>query len=174
MGWIILIVIGIVLVFVLIGKKEDKKNIKNRAWIEEDVKRCNTERLEREKEEEYKNSNEYKTMEEIDDFLAETFLDNFYGTEKAKMDNNPEFKISINELKSNAELITKSSHELITRIYIEIAVICRTEKYKMQDAIIMMLQAAYIYSHAYETKMGDISKVFMSLVDTHNKVQQRK
>ncbi len=90
------------------------------------------------------------------------------------MDNNPEFKISINELKSNAELITKSSHELITRIYIEIAVICRTEKYKMQDAIIMMLQAAYIYSHAYETKMGDISKVFMSLVDTHNKVQQRK
>ncbi len=68
MGWIILIVIGIVLVFVLIGKKEDKKNIKNRAWIEEDVKRCNTERLEREKEEEYKNSNEYKTMEEIDDF----------------------------------------------------------------------------------------------------------
>jgi len=107
-------------------------------------------------------------MEKIDDFLAETMLSDFYSSHESIMDNSSEYKANIKELKSNVVLNAKSSNELLTILSNEIELICVEDNLRMQDAIVIILQTAYVYSRAYETKIGNISKVFMSLVTNYN------
>lgn len=107
-------------------------------------------------------------MQQIEEVLAESFIAIFYNDFLPVLDDNPEWQSKIEELNRNNELNAKSNNLMIAEISANIELSCYKEKLDINGSLNLIAQNAYLYSRAFESKIGSISDVFFSLVENYN------
>jgi hypothetical protein len=103
----------------------------------------------------------------IENYLAQAFMNQYLVEIVPQMDASDAYKKRIEEIKL-IRCESKSKNEIIAWISYEVEHYCFYERHDMNGAINLMATDAYLFSKAFELKLGSISEVFFLLVENYN------
>lgn len=107
-------------------------------------------------------------MDQIPDILSDSFIVIYLNDIVPHLDDSEDWKSKIEQLKSNADFNSKTSNQIIALISYQIETICLKEKLDLNNSLNLLAKLSYLYSRAFESKIGGVADVFKLLVTNYN------
>ncbi len=110
-------------------------------------------------------------MELISESMARIFLSVYLADKAPQLDHDSKTQKTINEIKKSP-LNSQNASEIMTYASLHIEELCAQENYNTESLLNVIAELAYLTSRAFESKVGNLTKVFLLLVEVYNKNRQ--
>lgn len=107
-------------------------------------------------------------MDQISEGLSMSFLNIFITDHLHNLEYDDNWELKIKNLKSDDDWNSKNSKEMIAQISLMVENFCYVEKPDMEKVLTFIIQISFVFSRAFESKIGDLQNVYLLLITNYN------